>query len=245
VVNYGQVGYVNWQEVLQLEELLTAGSKPDLAVFYDGFNELQGQFVLPPHRGPSHLQSRGINDRLGLNRNEKGPSAGTKLLNAWEDASAAYGFGRTLGVLPRRREKGTLLSPWAGDQRQRAALRGANAAALYADGVGIAKELAGSYRLHTAFFWQPTLYSKRMVSGEEELVNYLGADPHAWRLATRVARSRLASPVIDLSHSLDHERAPVMYDFVHTNELGARAVARALYTKLRPMLRKLARPRAR
>ena len=40
VVNYGSLAYVNWQEVLLLEQLVTGGSEPDLAVFYDGFNEL-------------------------------------------------------------------------------------------------------------------------------------------------------------------------------------------------------------
>jgi hypothetical protein len=32
-----------------------------------------------------------------------------------------------------------------------------------------------------------------------------------------------------------------MYDFVHTNELGARIVARALYRRLRPQLLEAAR----
>ena len=32
---------------------------------------------------------------------------------------------------------------------------------------------------------------------------------------------------------------PIMYDFVHTNEIGAKAVARALYLRLRPKLREL------
>jgi hypothetical protein len=31
-----------------------------------------------------------------------------------------------------------------------------------------------------------------------------------------------------------------MYDLVHTNELGARVLARALYDRLRPTLRELA-----
>jgi hypothetical protein len=31
-----------------------------------------------------------------------------------------------------------------------------------------------------------------------------------------------------------------MYDFVHTNELGARVIARTLYERLRPRLQRLA-----
>jgi hypothetical protein len=49
--------------------------------------------------------------------------------------------------------------------------------------------------------------------------------------------------VVDLSAVLDAAGAPVMYDFVHTNEDGARMVARALYERLRPTLLRVAEER--
>jgi hypothetical protein len=42
---------------------------------------------------------------------------------------------------------------------------------------------------------------------------------------------------------LDSTRKPLMYDFVHTNELGARIVAQAIYRRLRPQLLEAARER--
>jgi lysophospholipase L1-like esterase len=42
--------------------------------------------------------------------------------------------------------------------------------------------------------------------------------------------------VIDLSEALDGTAEPLMYDFVHTNELGARIVAEAIYKRVKPQL---------
>ena len=42
---------------------------------------------------------------------------------------------------------------------------------------------------------------------------------------------------------LDGTSQPLMYDFVHTNELGARIVAQAMYRRLRPQLLEAARDR--
>jgi hypothetical protein len=134
-------------------------------------------------------------------------------------------------------------SIWPGDQTKQTGRRGALAASIYERGVGLARRLAGSYGFRTAFFWQPFLYSKRIVSGEDELRGWLGTDADAWRAADRSARSQLDPAVVDLSDSLNGTRKPVMYDFVHTNELGARVVARALYERLRPELLRLSRER--
>ena len=103
----------------------------------------------------------------------------------------------------------------------------------------LAGRLADSYGFQAAFFWQPSLYSKRLDPGEEEVNGWLGTDADAWREADRVARSRMAAPVQDVSAELDGVDAPVMYDFVHTNELGAKVMARVLYERLRPQLLEL------
>ena len=49
----------------------------------------------------------------------------------------------------------------------------------------------------------------------------------------------LADPVVDLGDALDDLREPVYYDFIHTNERGARAMAEAIYQRLKPRLLEL------
>jgi lysophospholipase L1-like esterase len=243
VVNYGRLAYVNWQENLLLEQLVTTRRAPDLAVFYDGFNEVLGQFQLGPHSQPSHLESQQVDKRLGLG--QRGPLPGEEekswpraAHDAWADVSMVHRLGSALGLWSDQSATGEPLvtSIWPGDQTEETGRRGALAASIYERGVDLSRRLADSYGFRTGFFWQPFLYSKRMVPGEEELRGWLGTDVDAWRAADRAARSRLDPAVVDLSDSLNGVRKPVMYDFVHTNELGARVVARALYERLRPQL---------
>jgi hypothetical protein len=45
--NFGEVAYVSWQEVMLLAERCAAGDVPDLAVFYDGVNDVFVQLQQP------------------------------------------------------------------------------------------------------------------------------------------------------------------------------------------------------
>jgi hypothetical protein len=245
VVNQGQLAYMNWQETLLYQSLVSGGARPDLTVFYDGANELLSQFADGPHRTPTHLEASQVAERLAQTDPQRQPSDTRSLYDAWRDVSVAYGLGRSLGLLPRTEAQARLQSPWAGDQADHPGVRGADAAAVYSRGVGLARRLGDSYGLRTAFVWQPFLYSKRAVPGERPVVGWLGTDPDAWRTAGRVARSHLGPGVIDLGAALDGVNAPLMYDLAHTNELGARVVARALYARLRPQLLELQSGRSR
>jgi hypothetical protein len=242
VVNLGQPAYANWQELLLLETLVSGGSRPDLAVFYDGYNELLLQFSLGPHREPTHYEAETIERRLEQAARRSEPSPADTLYRSWQDTSALHRLGRELGILEQRDEQGEpLRSQWAGDQADRPGERGALAAAIHARGVGLARHLARAEGFRAAFFWQPSVYTKRLARGEEGLGSTVGADADAWAAATRAARARLAPGVVDLSDVLDGIGPPVMYDVVHTNEAGARVVAAALYRRLRPQLLRLAR----
>jgi lysophospholipase L1-like esterase len=241
VVNHGRMGYVNWQEVLQLEELVTGGSVPDLAVFYDGFNDLLSQFTLGPHDEPTHVGATEIDERLREGVQPGQESLRKALRREWEERSAVHRLARRLGLAEREATGvASIGSSFQGAQPDRPERRGVKAAAIHARGVDIARRLAGSYGFESAFFWQPSLYSKRVRPGEEGLASTLGADPRSWRAADRAARARLRAPVRDVGDALDPVRSPVMYDFVHTNEAGARAVARRLYEDLKPRLTRLA-----
>jgi hypothetical protein len=103
-------------------------------------------------------------------------------------------------------------------------------------GVDVVRALADSYGFRADFFWQPTVYSKRIVEGEDFALRAVGTDPAAWQAATGAARESLPPETIDLSTAWDGTDKPVMYDFVHSNELGARVAAQAIYRRLRPQL---------
>jgi hypothetical protein len=253
VFNEGRMAYTNWQETLLLSELVAGGRVPDVAVFYDGANEVLTQFRNGPHLEPGHQNELEYARRIGFSEDggelvqqQEGSRLGN-LSRAWRDLSAATWVSRRVRGVPTEKPPSTapLTSAWVGDQQQQADVVGRSAAALHARGVGVARRLGAGYGFRTAFFWQPFLYSKPLVGGEEPAKGSLGTDPEAWTQAYAVARKGLDPRVADLSDALDGVRAPVMYDFVHTNEQGARVVARALYERLEPVLRRAARERSR
>jgi lysophospholipase L1-like esterase len=231
-VNYGVGAYTNWQEVLKLQELVTAGSVPDLAVFYDGYNEVLSQFQVGLHTEPSTIQARTFEDRLGLGHRGDASSTLSTVYDFWSRHSALERVSRQLG----RGAATTAAVSVRGDQEHRPQDRGRDAASIYARGVQIGRRLADSYGYHAGFFFQPTIFTKRLVPGEKPVVGESGAKPGPWRRAIDVARSRVGPPVTDMSGALNGVRAPLMYDDVHTNELGAKLMAQALYAKLRPQL---------
>jgi lysophospholipase L1-like esterase len=240
VVNRATPAYTNWQESLQLQELLSAGQRPDLAIFYDGANELVSQFAGGPHGEPATTLSRQMSAQLGIGlaRRREGRTGFGGLWDAWARVSIVHQAGEAVGIFsdPDAAPAYTLQSPWLGDQSKLAEQRGRYAAAIHARGVEVIRRLADGYGFQPHFFWQPTIYSKRVVKGEEEAVSALGTEPSAWRAATRGARSGLAPGVVDLSTIWDGTNKPLMYDFVHTNELGARIAAEAIYRRVRPQL---------
>lgn len=245
VFNYGRMAYNNWQEVLLLEEIVSRRPPPDLAVFYDGANELVGQFRLGPHTEPTHQESAEFARRIGLDGDtpdDQGRSSLGTLFSAWKNVSAAGWLSRRVRGRATEEVPSTqpLTAVWAGEQAELAPAAGANAATLHARGARVAERLGDGFGFRTAAFWQPFLYSKPVAAGEQTALGALGTDPGAWTQANERARAGLSSAVSDLGDSLDPVDRPVMLDFVHTNELGARVVARAMYRELRPQLEELA-----
>ncbi len=248
VANYGRMAYNNWQESLLLSQLVASGRRPDLAVFYDGNNELVSQFRLGPHLDPQHQEAHEYARRIGFGQYGEarlvGPAPGSRLsrlADSWKDLSAIVWLERRLRGVPTEETPATQsFTPiWIANQVLLARTAGIGAAAVYGSGVRLTRTLARGDGFRTAMFWQPIVYSKPVVRGEEAASGSLGTDPSAWRIAYTVAQRRLAPGVFDIAGALDRVRRPVMFDFVHTNEEGAEVVARAMYRRLRPMLLRL------
>jgi lysophospholipase L1-like esterase len=206
-VNYGVLGYLNWQEVQRFAELLTSGATADLAVFYDGANEL----VTADQRA-----DLGDGDLDAIQR---------QLVSGYERDRAAddWAIDRELGVP--------------------SATRVRVAARQYVRGVDLAGRLGDSYDVPTTFVWQPTLISKRQTRDDLDAAEAAGIEPHlgpALPDPTLVQVRREGVEPVDLTAALDGADEIVFLDGAHTNELGARLIARELYERLRPQLRELA-----
>ena len=163
-------------------------------MFYDGFNEVLSQFTQERHAEPDTVLTLTMRSSSGA-----AASATTRIYDAvydgWADVSVLHRVGRRLGIASEPGSGGPRLqSPWEGDQSDRPGQRGRYAASVYTRGVDVARRLARDYGFDARFYWQPSIYSKRVAAGEQELVGYLASDPDAWRAADRAARSGSSPP---------------------------------------------------
>lgn len=224
VRNFGVPSWVNMQETTMLSLLLSEGKRPDLVVFYDGINDIVAQLgaaLLGPEIAgePTTLSATQIRQAfVGLDANGPPVPPPTPL----NDVVA-----------------GRLHSP---QQLQRSLAR------VYGQGTDIADHLAAAYGFRITRFWQPTLYSRSpLPAGERALLHSLGLDDRsmaAIRTVVDGAVPLLPPDTVDLTGIFDHQSAPIFVDLAHTNELGARLVAEAMFSQVEPTLRELVRPPA-
>lgn len=216
--NYGSPGYVNFQETVLFAELLAGGERPDLVVFYDGINDtaVQFQYAFGAFGDPGALSD----------------------LSAHTTRQALAGVLTGSGEPP----AAPIEPPPVGRPPTADGVIAA-VAGVYGQGVDLARALADQYELPVLHFWQPDLFNKaELVPGEVELVEQLGMDDFRFQAVADISRrlpEALPPGVIDITDAYDGTSEPVMTDQAHTNELGARLVAEAMYDHLATELRRL------
>ena len=215
VHNYGFPAWVSWQEQAYFERLLAAGREFDLAVFYDGYNEFLAQRTEystdPTHFGASSLQS------LATRFHEEHETAPgflggpRELLDAYRRSSGLWRTADHLfGTAPAPSWQAHL-SDESEEEHRAAAL------SVYRRSLDLIRPLARTHRVPVRFFWQPTStgWSPEVLTG-------------------------LPNDVVDISDALDGRQDEVYISDVHTNEIGARMVAEAMWAELAPMLTEMA-----
>jgi lysophospholipase L1-like esterase len=209
VHNYGFPGWVAWQEAQLLERRLAGGEDLDLVVFLDGFNELHLQ-DLGYSPDPTHIGIdvlQGFVDDFTDNRQRP-----VGYLDGLHDLADAY--ARNSAVLrlvssfgPEDPPPQIPAGPESAEERAEAALD------VYARSIRLAADVAGDHDVPTAFFWQP-----RRAGWPAEITD------------------RLDDDVVDVTHVFDGREDDLYLDDVHTDEVGARLLAEAIWDELEPQL---------
>lgn len=171
VINYGQVGYVSTQELISFLLALRADQRPDLVVFYDGYNDA-GAAYLSGTAGISVDEDRRAREFNLLNHTL--PSRRRALYRA---AAETFLTESSLGVALRviLRRYATSFYRKAGESFQianpaarRTDARLADAvAADYLKNMRLADATAASLGIPILFYWQPSLAMKNPRSAFE------------------------------------------------------------------------------
>jgi lysophospholipase L1-like esterase len=230
VTNYGQLGHNTTQAVITLQQLLKVGERIDIAVFYDGVNEM------------ACAEQTG---RAGGLFNEERRRAEFNLLHV--DRRRDLAAAALVVLMPRtlrrlRRVTGLGLHgpmPAADVDLSRVDMPrlARNVLETYTANLRLVRLLAAQFGFCPIFFWQPVITTKRAKTADEERweKDYT-QDPAARRaLYKAIVAERRGAPdlvdaadAVDLSALFDDRADPVYIDLYHLSEAGNAAVAEAM-----------------
>jgi len=240
VTNFGETGYVFTQELFQLELELRRGGRPDVVVFYDGFNDIaaaviDGRAGVPANE-PNRVAEFGLGRALGSDSDLRALGTLTVL------AASRSRLLRRLRQLTSR-ASGAASGP-APDSTARDVVR------TYAATAQLVEGLARRYGFRTLYFWQPALHTslKPLAPYERVVRDSIEADPFQRRLrAVDVAAAAEIDAVmadmaperfVNLTHMFDEDTATVFIDDLgHVTEQANGEVAARM---LGPLLGQLA-----
>ena len=230
VTNYGQLGHNSTQEVITLQQLLKSGERLDIALFYDGINEM------------ACAEQTGRADGLF---NEARRRAEFNLLHPdrRRDLIAAALIGAAPRTLRRLRRltglvlRGPLPLEQADLSRVDLVELARKVIAAYVGNVRLVRLLGREYGFQPIFFWQPMITTKKSKTEDEQrwLDDYTN-DPERRRLVYEaILGERRCDPdlvdaadAVDLSALFDDWTDPVYIDLYHLSETGNAAVATAI-----------------
>lgn len=236
ITNFGQLGWVNTQEVIALMLELQRGNIPDIAVFYDSSNDIFSAF------------QSGI---AGIPQNELNRTAE---FNVARDADLRPILLRRLAVFRwiERAVRAIGGEPLDGRLRRRAAsgeLLAASVVDVYVRNFEVVDALASRFGFKARFFWQPTLPTKSNRSPEEQREMSRPRNTQTAELVGQVhkaLRERIGTGryphIHELSGVFGNDGRMYFLDAVHLLEAGNERVADAMVQRLRDVTKRASRP---
>ena len=236
VRNLAESGWVNWQGIAYLSQLLADGARPDTVIFYSGVNEVLGGRSWPHIRRPiwnAEAVPRAMSD-WALERNRP--------------FSRFWDYYRNTSYL------WTLVNPRPSVLPAAPAIARPESTARLVDEYladrSFVEQLGRVYGFKTIFAWQLTVADKPVLSAQER--SYAGWLPRSpettpaidWWVMDgdlksqyeEVGRRVKARGVLDVTPVLKEVPSSTFIDWMHMSEAGNERVARALYEHLRTAL---------
>lgn len=228
-------------------------------MFYDGFNDLAWQMNVELTTEPSNIYDSTAGQSADVGTSDTNATAkrtvsarktdsGTSFSDVtgayWDQSASRHVYDALHDLIagsdPPKvqfakgvQQRETSSAP-ASDENLQAAK---NAVSIQARAASLARSVASGVGADASFFWQPSVFTKKLLTAEAAYLRLGSYEPERWDPAIREARSMLErTPFVDLGDALDGATQPVLWDFVHTNEIGARLSAEAIYSHLHKRL---------
>jgi lysophospholipase L1-like esterase len=230
VTNYGQLGHNSTQETITLQQLLKAEERIDIAIFYDGVNEM------------ACAEQTGRADRL-FNEARRRAEFNLLLPERRRDLILAAVMAAVPRTLRRLRQltglplRGPASVAPADLSRVDLARLAREVILVYTRNLRLVRTLAREHGFRPIFFWQPVITTKAAKTADEQRweCDYTHDSEGRVRLYNAIIGERRRCPelaqatdVVDLSTLFDSCVDPVYIDLYHLSETGNAAVADAM-----------------
>ena len=234
VTNFGQLGFVNTQEMISLFRELQRGSRPDIVIFYDGYNDTFAAFQNQVARVPQNEGHR-IKEFNILNRSRSRDFywevlKRSNIYNLMEGAHTKL-FGTK--PLP-------ALSPEKQSQLVTDVLQN------YSMNKTIVELVGEKIGFISCFYWQPTPHTRENRNHFEELWLRDRAQGSFFEdVYAAVKRSPLETNVSfhDISDVFRGHEGTLYIDEAHTTERGNEIIARRMFQDVAPLVARQIAPR--
>jgi lysophospholipase L1-like esterase len=230
VTNFGQLGHNSTQETITLQQLLKAGDRVDVAVFYDGVNEMA--CAEQTGRPDAVFDEARRREEFNLLFSERRRDLMLAALMA-----AVPRTLRRLRRLTGLALQGPVAMPTVDLSQVDIEALARDVMAVYQANLQLVRVLASAYGFSPLFFWQPAIVTKAVKTPDEERwAREHTRDPesrarlHGAIIAERRRSRELAEAgdALDMSALFDDWTDPVYIDLYHLNETGNAAVAEAM-----------------
>jgi hypothetical protein len=228
VRNFGQTGWRNTQEVIELLlELKRAPRRPNLVVFYDGYND--GYAFYQSGKIDVHQNYDIIREQI---EKPSHPRRGGFVLDFFlgtHTARLITGAGGPRTVLGYN----TLTPPPTNQADAKQDLD-----VSYLRNLSVVQALANEYGFQYAFFWQPVIFAghKPLTEEEERIRHFFSSGIYEtdvqYREMADLLRSGVQPHLFDISDVFDGHRETLYVDYVHVAPEGNRLIALRMYKVL-------------
>jgi lysophospholipase L1-like esterase len=243
VINFGESGYVSTQEVIALIRQLQQDHVPDLAIFYDGVNDVYSAYQQQVAGLPQNEFNR-VRE-FNLTQPKSYRSLRAAFVRRAIERLAVVRFSRSLLHRLRGRDRpDAAVAYWnaarnsiAGkDELLQKVLR------VYQRNVRMAEALGQAYGFKTLFYWQPTIFNKKHLTAYEEKQRQ-GVESLEPFCQAAYDLARQARPAVgndrsfhDLSGAFAEVDRPVFIDWCHLSEWGNAVIAERMATDVAKLL---------
>ena len=207
VVNFGESGFTNTQGMIRLQLELRKGNIPDIAVFYDGVNDVYSAYQNSAAGLPLNIENRkaDFNSRSEIN-----------LENIPSQLSSVRILNKLLSVFGTQAQEEIT--------QEEAERLGTKTVSVYIENKRIIESIGEEFDFKPMFFWQPTLYTKEVKSPDE--AGKIMIDKSRMKVHLEATKNIAAQKgTTDLSETFNAYNRTIFIDEVHLSEEGNMIVA--------------------